>query len=196
MTALKRLACGLAASLALLSPAAAQLSMQGARITLGGGYLEQPETGYFVGQLGTSVYEDARFTHSLFAEVLIHGDDSKLDFLGPGGAVLFTEDADIVFTNITGNYELEVKVAGPVSLFAGGGAGVEVISINDRFEESLDEDYNFVAQVFAGVRVILGESFQASAGVRRVFREDFELLNDQFITEDSWGFDFSLGLRF
>ena len=89
-----------------------------------------------------------------------------------------------------------MKVAGPVSLFAGGGAGVEVISINDRFEESLDEDYNFVAQVFAGVRVILGESFQASAGVRRVFREDFELLNDQFITEDTWGFDFSLGLRF
>ena len=55
MNALKRTAFTLLTSLALLVPAGAQLSMDRIHITLGGGYLEQPETGYFAGQVGTTV---------------------------------------------------------------------------------------------------------------------------------------------
>lgn len=182
---------GLTLSLAL--PASAQLGNGGARIMLGGGYLEEPGTGYFVGSLGWTVYEDAAFAHTFFGEVLVHSDDSRLDFPGPGGAILFTEPADLVFSNITLNYEFEAKLNSIFSFYAGAGAGGEFISINDRFEIALDEDLNFVSQAFAGIRVNLGESLEANIGIRHVFREDFELLNDQFIVEDSFGFEVSIG---
>jgi opacity protein-like surface antigen len=110
--------------------------------------------------------------------------------------VLFSEDADIIFVNLTANYEFELKVFEPVSLYAGGGAGAELITINDRFDEAVDEDVNFVAQVFAGIRVSLGSSIDASVGVRRIFREGLSLLGDQFSTEDAWGFEAGIGFRF
>lgn len=183
-------------SFTLSTPSSAQLNDGGIYLLLGGGYLEQPEKAYFFVQLGWTAYEDARFAHTIFGEGLFHGDDSRLDFLGANNVVLFSEDADIIFSNLTANYELELKIFEPVSLYAGGGAGVEAISINDRFDVAVDEDYNFVAQVVAGVRVNLGKSAEASIGVRRIFKEDFSLLNDQFITEDSWGLEASVGIRF
>ncbi len=76
------------------------------------------------------------------------------------------------------------------------GAGAELITINDRFDEAADEDVNFVAQVFAGIRVSLASSIDASVGVRRTFREGLSLLGDQFSTEDAWGFEAGIGYRF
>jgi hypothetical protein len=32
--------------------------------------------------------------------------------------------------------------------------------------------------------------------IRRIFREDFSLLGDQFSTEDAWAFDLGIGFRF
>lgn len=181
-------------TLSLALPTSAQILGGGnARILLGGGYLEEPGTGYFAGSLGWTVYEDADFAHTFFAEILVHGDDSRLDFIGPGGGVLFTEPADLIFSNVTLNYELEAKLNDHLSFYAGAGAGGEFVSINDRFEVALDDDLNFVAQAFAGLRIKLGESMTANVGVRHVFREDFELLNDQFIVEDSFGFEVSIG---
>lgn len=183
-------------SLVLITPASAQLGNGGLNLMIGGGYLAEPSTPYFFAQVGWTAYEDARFAHRIFGEGLFHADDSQLDFIGPGNVILFSEDADIIFANLTANYELVVKIAKPLSLYAGGGAGVEAITINDRFEQALDEDLNFVAQVFAGIRVRLGSTIDASVGVRRIFREDFSLLNDQFITEDAWGFEAGVGFRF
>lgn len=183
-------------ALALTATASAQLADGGPRIMIGGGYLEEPSKPFFFAQIGWTPYEDAVFSHTLFAEGLFHGDDSQLDFLGPGNVVLFSEDADIIFSNITANYELQVKIAEPVSFYVGAGAGAEIVTINDRFEQSLDDDVNFVGQVFAGIRFALGDSMNASVGVRRIFREDFSLLNDQFITEDAWAFDAGLGFKF
>jgi len=184
-------------SLGLLAPASAQFSREGGlHAMLGGGYLEEPATGYIFGQLGWTPYEDAAFAHTFFLEGLFHSDDSQLDFIGPGGFVLFREDADLVFANITGNYQLEAKIAEPVSLYGGAGAGFELVSINDRFDESLDEDVNFLAQVFAGIRIEITQGLQITAGIRRIFREDFSLLGDQFITEDAWGYEFGIGFRF
>lgn len=53
-----------------------------------------------------------------------------------------------------------------------------------------------MGQVFAGVRVEFSQSFHFTAGVRRLFREDFSLLGDQFVTEDAWGFEAGFGFRF
>ncbi len=183
-------------SISFSNSSSAQLKDTGVHLLLGGGYLEQPENAYFFVQLGWTAYEDARFAHTIFGEGLFHGDDSRLDFLDANNMVLFSEDADIVFSNLTANYELELKIFEPVSLYVGGGAGAEAISINDRFDVAVDEDYNFVAQAFAGVRVKVGQAVEASVGVRRIFREDFSLLNDQFITEDTWGLEAAIGVRF
>ena len=165
-------------------------------IMLGGGYLEDPGKAYGFLQVRGKFYEDDAFSHSVFLEYLGHVDDAELQFLvpGPGGGIFF-EDGDITFSNITVNYELEAKLALGFSLFAGGGAGVELISLDDRFNFNVDSDSNFVAQVFAGVRANLGPVW-GQLGVRYLFREDFSLLGDQFETNDSAAYELSIGFEF
>lgn len=167
--------------------------MQGS-IMLGGGYLEDPGRGYGFLQLRGTFYEDDAFSHTVFLEYLGHADDAVLEFATPGGGSFF-EDGDILFSNITLNYELEAKISSSVSFFAGAGVGVELINLDDRFDFTVDSDSNFVAQTFAGVRADFG-SMWAQLGVRYLMREDFSLLGDQFLTNDSAAYELSVGFKF
>ncbi|MDB4544911.1 hypothetical protein N9Z83_03110 [Akkermansiaceae bacterium] len=173
----------------------AQFGNAGGGLVIGGGYLDKPGTAYGFGQIRGTVYEDDSVAHTVFLDVLGHRDDAIIEFVGPGGFSFF-EEGDISFVNITANYEVEAKLSGPVSFYAGGGAGIELVSIDDRFEDELDSDSNFVAQVFAGFRAHFPSGVVAQAGARYIFRDDFELLGDQFITEDSLAFEASIGFRF
>lgn len=163
-------------------------------IMLGGGYLEDPGKAYGFLQARGSFYEDDAFRHSLFLEYLGHVDDAVLEFpaFGKGG---FFEDGDITFSNITVNYELEAKLDFGVSLYAGAGAGLELISLDDRFNFSFDSDSNFVSQIFAGVRINFGPVW-GQLGLRYLFREDFSLLGDQFKTNDSVAYELSVSFEF
>ena len=141
-----------------------------------------------------SFYEDDAFRHGLFLEHLGHVDDAVLEFPAFGKGSFF-EDGDITFSNITVNYELEAKLAFGVSLYAGAGAGIELISLDNRFNFSFDSDSNFVSQIFAGVRMNFGPGW-GQLGVRYLFREVFPLLGDQFETNDSVAYELSVGLEF
>jgi len=185
-------------ALGLLSSATlsqAQFGDAGGGFVIGGGYLDKPGIAYGFGQIRGTVYEDDSVVHTVFLDVLGHRDDAVIEFVGPGG-ISFFEKGDISFVNITANYEFEAKLSGPVSFYAGGGAGIELVSIDDRFEDELDSDSNFVAQVFAGFRANFSNGVVAQAGARYIFRDDFQLLGDQFITEDSLAFEASIGFRF
>lgn len=182
-------------SLVLAVSAQAQFSNTSGGIMLGGGYLETPEKGYAFGQLRSTLYEDDSFSHTAFLEILGHGDDATVEFTRGDGST-FLEDGDITFINITLNYELEAKLFGPISAYAGAGLGAEIVSLDDRFDFELDSDANFVAQVFMGLRAEFGNGFQLQAGARYLMREDFELTGDQFITEDSWAYEIGAGFQF
>lgn len=191
MTQMKhKLIATLVALFTIASSAQAQFSSMTGGFMLGGGYLEDPEKVYGFGQLRGTFYEDDAFSHTVFLEILGHVDDAVLDFGG------FTEDGDITFINLSLNYELEAKLFGPVSAYAGAGIGVELISLDDRFDLEIDSDANFMSQVFLGLRADFGNGFQLQAGARYLMREDFELLNGQFITEDSWAYEIGAGFQF
>ena len=178
-----------------VSVAQAQFGDFGGGAVIGGGYLDKPGTAYGFGQLRGKFYEDDSVAHTVFLEVLGHQDDAEIVYRGPGGGFFF-EDGDISFVNVTLNYELEAKLAGPFSLYAGGGIGAEFVSLDDRFDYELDTDTNFVAQVFGGVRTNFPGGLVGQAGVRYIFRDDFSLLGDQFYTEDSVAFELSFGFQF
>lgn len=175
------------------------LSAQGLRngggILIGGGYLEEPESAFGFAQFRLNFYEDDQFAHTAFLEISGHGDDATLLFEDQFGNT-FSENGDITFVGLTANYELSYKLAGPFSLYVGGGAGVEFISLDDRFNFSVDNDTNFLAQAFGGVRATFDNSFTLQAGVRYLFREDFSLLGDQFEVEDTLGYEIAVGFRF
>ncbi len=173
----------------------AQLGSSGGAVVIGGGYLDKPGTAYGFGQIRGTVYEDHSVAHSVFLDILAHRDEAILEFVDLGGFSFF-ESGDISFVNITANYEVEAKLSGALSFYAGGGAGIELVSIDDRFDDVLDSDANFVAQVFAGFRAHFPSGVVAQAGARYIFRDDFQLLGDQFITEDSLAFEASIGFRF
>ncbi len=173
----------------------AQLGSSGGAVVIGGGYLDKPVTAYGFGQIRGTVYEDHSVAHSVFLDILAHRDEAILEFVDLGGFSFF-ESGDISFVNITANYEVEAKLSGALSFYAGGGAGIELVSIDDRFDDVLDSDANFVAQVFAGFRAHFPSGVVAQAGARYIFRDDFQLLGDQFITEDSLAFEASIGFRF
>jgi hypothetical protein len=185
------------AAFAFIGTSQGQTGMQGS-IMLGGGYLEDPGRAYGFLQARGRFYEDDAFGHTFYLEYLGHVDDAVIEFPvftrgGGGGTIL--EDGDILFSNITINYELEAKLSPNFSLFVGGGVGVELIDLDDRFNFTIDSDSNFVSQVFAGVRMDFGWMF-GQAGVRYLMREDFSLLGDQFVTNDSAGFEIAVGFRF
>jgi len=173
----------------------AQFGSSGGAVVIGGGYLDKPGTAYGFGQIRGTIYEDHSVAHSVFLDILAHQDEAILEFVEPGGFSFF-ESGDISFVNITANYELEAKLNGALSFYAGGGAGIELVSIDDRFDDVLDSDSNFVAQVFAGFRAHFPSGVVAQAGARYIFRDDFKLLGDQFITEDSVAFEASIGFSF
>ena len=179
----------------LASTAQADFMGVNGSIMLGGGYMEDPGEGYGFLQLRGTVYEDDAFAHNFFIEFLGHSDDAELEFVGRGGRTFF-EDGDINFANFTLNYELEAKLSSSISFYAGAGAGIEHISLDDRFDFSIDSDTNVVGQAFVGLRAKLGNSFVAQIGVRHLWREDFSLLDDQFLTEDTTAYDLSIGFRF
>ena len=185
----------LLAGLGLASAANAQFSDMQGGLLLGGGYLDDPGKAYGFGQIRGTLYEDDTFAHTFFIELLGHTDDAVLEYIGRGGR-LFLEDGDITFVNLTANYELEIKLAGPVSLFAGAGAGLEFVSLDDSFDYSIDNDTNFVAQAFGGLRANFPSGFMLQAGARYLVRDDFALLGDQFLTNDSWSYELSLGCKF
>ncbi len=182
-------------SLLLLSPAQASFPDFHGSILLGGGYLEDPGEGFVFGQLRGTLYESDSLAHDLFLEILVHNDDAVVVIPDRFGG-FFVEDGDITFVNLTLNYELEAQLGGPLSFFVGGGAGVEFVSLDDRFNFSIDTDSNFVGQVFAGLRANFQNGFWAQVGARYVFRDDFSLLGDQFETEDSVGYEAAFGFRF
>lgn len=182
-------------ALGLISTSQAGLAGMQGGVMLGGGYLEEPGAGYFFGQLRGTFYEDDAVAHTAFFEFLGHRDDAVLEFARPGGGTFF-EDGDITFSNFTLNYELEAKLSETISFYAGAGAGIEYVSIDDRFDISLDSDTNFVAQFFAGFRANFSDGFMAQAGARYLMRDDFSLLGDQFVTDDSWAFEASIGFKF
>ena len=169
-------------------------SLQGG-IMLGGGYLDNPGKAFGFGQFRGAFYEDDAFAHTVFLEVLGHTDDAVLEYAGRGGSI-FLEDGEISFVNVTLNYELEAKLGGPISFFIGAGAGVEFVSLDDSFDYSIDTDSNYVAQAFGGFRANFQSGFIAQIGARYLMRDDFALLGDQFVTEDSWAYEASFGLRF
>ena len=173
----------------------AQFGSSGGAVGIGGGYLDKPGTAYGFGQIRGTIYEDHSVAHSVFLDILAHRDEAILEFVDLGGFSFF-ESGDISFVNITANYEVEAKLSGALSLYAGGGAGIELVSIDDRFDDVLDSDSNFVAQVFGGFRAHFPSGVVAQAGARYIFRDDFQLLGDQFITEDSLAFEASIGFRF
>ncbi|MDG1071545.1 MAG: hypothetical protein P8P32_08030 [Akkermansiaceae bacterium] len=173
----------------------AQFGSSGGAVVIGGGYLDKPGTAYGFGQIRGTIYEDHSVAHSVFLDILAHRDEAILEFVDPRGFSFF-ESGDISFVNITANYEVEAKLNGVLSFYAGGGAGIELVSIDDRFDDVLDSDANFVAQVFAGFRAHFPSGVVAQAGARYIFRDDFQLLGDQFITEDSLAFEASIGFRF
>ena len=185
----------LLAGLGLASAANAQLSDMQGGLLLGGGYLDDPGKAYGFGQFRGTFYEDDTFAHTFFIELLGHTDDAVLEYIGRGGR-LFQEDGDITFVNLTANYELEIKLGGPISFFAGAGAGLEFVSLDDSFDYSIDNDTNFVAQAFGGLRANFPSGFMLQAGARYLVRDDFALLGDQFLTNDSWSYEFSLGFKF
>lgn len=181
--------------LGLASASHAQFSGLSGGVALGGGYMEDPDEVYGFVQLRGTFYEDDSFAHSVFLEVLGHSDDAILEFPFAGGGSFF-ENGDITFANYTLNYELEAKLSPGFSFYVGGGAGIEYVSLDDRFDFSLDSDTNFVAQTFAGFRFKMGENFAAQVGARYLWRDDFALLGDQFVTEDSVAYELSIGFRF
>ncbi|MFT6861833.1 MAG: hypothetical protein ACJAVK_000386 [Akkermansiaceae bacterium] len=181
--------------LGLASASHAQFAGMNGGILLGGGYLEDPDEGYAFLQLRGTFYEDDAIAHTVFLEILGHADNAVLEFPAAGGGV-FLENGDITFANYTLNYELEAKLSSGFSFYAGGGAGIEYISLDDRFDFSIDSDTNFVAQAFAGLRFKFGGSVSAQLGARYLWREDFALLGDQFVTEDSMAYELSVGFRF
>ena len=185
----------LLAGLGLASSANAQFSSGQGGLMLGGGYLEDPGKAYAFAQIRGSFYEDDRVTHTAFLEILGHTDDAVLEYIGRGGN-LFREDGDISFFNVTANYEFELKLFGPFAFFAGAGIGMEFVSLDDRFDYSVDSDTNFVAQAFGGLRANFPNGFTAQIGARHLMREDFALLGDQFVTNDSWAYEVSLGFKF
>ena len=164
-------------------------------IMLGGGYLEDPGKAYGFGQFRGTFYEDDRFAHTVFLEILGHSDDAVLEYVGQGGN-LYLENGDITFVNLTANYELEVRLGGPFSFYAGGGAGVEFVSLDDSFDYSVDRDSNFVAQALGGLRAGFPSGLNAQIGARYLMRDDFALLGDQFVTKDSWAYEISFGFKF
>jgi hypothetical protein len=164
-------------------------------IMLGGGFMEDPDKGYGFLQLRGTFYEDDAVSHTLSVEFLRHSDDAELEFLDLAG-VPYYENGEISFTNFTLNYELEAKLSGAISFYAGVGGGIERVSLDDAFDFSVDSDRNFVGQAFAGFRTKLGESFFAQFGIRHLWREDFALLTDQFVVEDTTAYDLSIGFRF
>lgn len=164
-------------------------------IMLGGGFMEDPDKGYGFLQLRGSFYEDDAVSHTLFVEILGHSDDAELEFLDLAGVPYF-ENGEINFTNFTLNYELEAKLSSTISFYAGAGGGIERVSLDDAFDSLVDSDRNFVGQAFAGFRAKLGKSFFAQVGIRHLWREDFSLLVDQFLVEDTTAYDLSIGFRF
>ncbi len=68
--------------------------------------------------------------------------------------------------------------------------------LDDSIEEFVDSDTSFVVQTFFGLRAQLSEDLQIQAGARYLFRNDFELINDEFISNDTWGYEIGLKFRF
>ncbi len=188
---MKKLVLALVSSVLFAIPAQAQLS---GGILLGGGYLEDPGEGFGFAQIRGTFYEDDSFAHTVFLEILGFEDDATVFF--SNGAGTFRADGDITFVNVTVNYELEAKLFGPISAYAGGGLGVEIVSLDSRFNFDIDSDTNFLAQFFAGVRADFGNGFHLQAGVRYLIRDDFSLLGDEFVTEDSFGYEIGAGFQF
>lgn len=181
--------------LGLASATQAQLANVRGSVMLGGGYMENPGEVYGFLQLRGTVYEDDAFAHTFFLEFLGHSDDAVLETVGPGG-LTFLENGDIGFSNFTLNYEVEMKLDSYLSFYAGAGAGIEYVSLDDRFDFSIDSDTNFVGQAFVGLRANFGSNIVAQLGARQLWREDFSLLNDQFLTEDTVAYELSIGFRF
>lgn len=182
------------AALGLVSAAHAQFTGLSGSVLLGGGYMEDPGEGYAFLQLRGTFYEDDAFAHTVFFEILGHADDAVLEFSDRGRT--FLENGDITFVNYTLNYELEAKLSSRLSFYVGAGAGIEHISLDDRFDFTIDSDTNFVVQSFAGLRAKFGNSVSLQLGARHFWREDFALLGDQFVTDDSLAYELSLGFRF
>ena len=180
------------AFLAFAGSSSAQLSNVSGGFLLGGGYLEDPGQAYGFGQLRGTFYEDDSFSHTVFLEVLGYVDDADVIFNNAFGGT-FSQDGDITFVNVTLNYELEAKLFGPISVYGGGGVGAEFVNVDSGFI-SLDSDANFIGQFALGLRADFGNGISGQAGVRYLIRDDFELLNDQFITEDTWAYE--IGLSF
>ena len=179
----------------LATASEAQFSGINGGIMLGGGFMEDPDKGYGFVQLRGTFYEDDAVAHTLFIEVLGHSDNAELEFLD-GGGVPFVENGEIGFTNFTLNYELEAKLSSAISLYAGAGAGIERISLDDAFDFLVDSDNTFVGQAFAGFRARFGKSFFAQIGIRNLWRDDFSLLADQFLVEDTTAYELSIGFHF
>ena len=160
----------------------------------GVGYLDEAEQPYLYAQFGGHINLDGIFSHHFFLEFLFYDEEALLEGFDAFGS--FLEEGDISYYTLTANYEFEVSLGGPFSAYVGAGAGLEWIVLDDSIEEFVDSDTSFVVQTFFGLRAQLSEDLQIQAGARYLFRNDFELINDEFISNDTWGYEIGLKFRF
>ena len=94
------------------------------------------------------------------------------------------------------NYEAEFKTNSNVDFYLGGGVGVQFHRLSSN-RGNLSDDEAAFAQLKAGIRFRLSEHSSINLGVRRLFFEEFSLLEVPNIDPDhQWGFETGFSFRF
>ncbi len=156
-----------------------------ADFTAGIGFMERSDTAYGFIKADGVLYEDELVIHKI-----------GLEYIGYGETLDRSLDTDLLYTTFVANYELEYKASEFISLFIGGGAGVQFVDL-DSPVGSLDDDTYGYAQVFGGLRAKVTPNLDLHLGVRRMFFDEASLLGVSGIKqEQTWGVELGFTYRF
>jgi len=148
------------------------------------GYLHESEDEMWHAQLGIDLQPKlAGMDQAVFLEVGYN----ELKFFGVEQKII----------PVTLNYKLERPIAGPVKIYAGGGAGFVVwlgLAFYDASGAVNADDEVFWGQVFGGLVYDLTEQFEIFAGIRGLFLDEVQL--NGFTTQSGDDLLWEVGGRF
>lgn len=144
------------------------------------GYLTDSEEDYYTLHIGTKIAESGPISHSLYLE---------------GGFTNFDESfVDIDIVPVTLNYKLDYQLSGPLSLYAGVGAGVAFVDVDTPFGG--DDSAEFAWQAFAGIAYDLSPAAQIYGGARYIWIDDAKLFGSRVDVGDDVGVEIGARFRF
>ena len=138
-------------------------------------------------------------SHAIFLEA---GYTEKNDTFGlssvPGGPPSFFEEIEAEIIPITLNYKYECSINENLSWYIGAGAGIALFEGTTSIEGN-QEDTVFYAHAFAGLTYNISESFELFAGAKYIFMDDPDFFTGSPLEDDftlDEGIQIELGARF